>query len=48
MRQFESEVSVEVEVVDAVDVAEDVVEAVDAVVDIVEAAVCSELEQQAR
>ena len=38
----------EVEVADAVDVADDAVEAVDAAADIVEAAVCSELEQQAR
>ena len=38
----------EVEVADAVGVADDAVEAVDAVADIVEAAVCSELEQQAR
>ena len=48
MRQFESEVSVEVEVADAVDAADDAVDAVDAVADVVEAAVCSEQEQQAR
>ena len=48
MRQFESEVSVEVEVADAVDAADDAVDAVDAVAVVVEAAVCSEQEQQAR